>query len=120
MKPDQATIERVQQAIEKARQAGETAAEQFRQSARCDIHGRVIGPCGYAFIETNPVNTPVTGALLKLGIVRPKRGAPNYHVMLQFSFCTQSIDMDEEAAKAAARVLTEELGQKFSVRSCLD
>src|SRR5471030_1405991 len=113
MKPDQATIERVQQAIEKAVKAGKVAAEQFRQSVRCDAHGKVIGECGGAFVRTDPSNTPVTAALLKLGIVRPKYGASAYTLILRFGFRDQNIDINKEDAKAAARVLTEELGQEF-------
>lgn len=120
MKADPEILERVKRAIAAATEAGNAAAQAFFDRATKDGRGFVADASGYAFVKTYDSNTPVTKALLKLGIVRPKYGLGYYHLKLSFSIRDQSVTLQEEAASAAAKVLTEELGQEFFMSSSID
>jgi hypothetical protein len=63
----------------------------------------------------------VTAALLELRIANPNPVYGGYELSgFDFGIHEQSISLDEAAAKAAAEVLTKELGQPFYMRSRLD
>ena len=80
----------------------------------------MIDTAGDAFIHTYESHTAVTRALKELGIVGNKDGG-YYWVKLDLGFgYEQSINLDETVANAAAKVLTEELGQEFRVRTMMD
>lgn len=120
MKADAETIARVSQAIERATAASEQAARDFLNSSELkhDAHGQIVDACGYARVHTYDTGTSVTAALRSLGITDRKHGG---HYDLKgfffspghFGIREQSITLWGNAAKAAAKVLTEELGQDF-------
>ena len=112
----------VKQAIQRAEAAAKAAGDEFLNSARFDSTGFVCDACGTAFIRTNESHTAVTRALKKLGIVGNKDGyyySVNLHFDLGYPF-GQSINLEQKAAEAAAKILTQELGQEFYVRTLMD
>lgn len=108
--PSSETLDRVRSAVAKARSAAKLAAEANPSN----------GLFGFSWVVTYDAQTEVSEALLAFNHAESTgdRGYRVYEVMKDVH--SLMIDTVEAAAKAAAEVLTSELGQKFFMNSRLD
>jgi hypothetical protein len=101
-------------------QLQDTAAAELRCGRmRCTSEGHIADPCGFAYLRTYSSYSSVTAALLELKIAYAVETG-GYDLQLNFGCREQSITFNEAAARAAAAILSEELDQKFFMKSRLD
>ena len=105
-------LRRVDEAITEAKQRAHAASEAFYAQ-----HGD-CGPSGFSNVVTFDGHSEITQALLKLEHARAIGG--EYIMYGITGFPVQSIDVNEAGAKAAAKYLTETLGQPFYERTRWD
>ena len=121
VKADAETLAAVKKAVKRAEEAGRKSAEEFGRTAPRNAQGLILDTCGMAWVLTCDAHSKVTAALLELKIANPNPVYGGYELYgFDFGIHEQSISLDEVAAKAAAEVLTKELGQPFYMRSRLD
>jgi hypothetical protein len=116
---DELTVSMVRSAISEAENAAREAAEAYR--VKCWPNCDVRDTCGYAYVRTYESHSKVTAALLKVGAADPLVDSGGYELHgLHFNIREQSLQMEEAAAREAARILTERLGQRFYMWSRMD
>lgn len=101
------TYELVKKAIEDAGRIS------FEESKKKFAEIGDVGPCGWFNIVTYESNSEITQALVDLEIAH-SYGKGYYTLYGIKSYPAQSIDVDEPGSVAAAKFLTEKLGQSFS------
>lgn len=107
------TIKKVKIAIQQASEIFYKESERYHNE-----HGERL-PCGWSHVVTWDSNAEITQALVDLGFAHTYADG-YYYVDGLRGYPSQSIDVDEAGAKAAAEFLSIELGQSFSYRSKLD
>ena len=106
----------VQQAVAQAKQAAHAAAQKFFQEK---LGGRDQYACGFAWITTyEKGTTKLVRELKKHGFSKSYSGG--YQLWNPSGFACQNVDTLEAGARAAAQVLTEQLGVQFYAGSRLD
>lgn len=109
-----------EQTIEKVKQALAAASEiHYNNSKEYFEKNGDTGPCGYASVITWDSSSEITQALIDLERVDSYADG-YYHINKFKSFISQSIDVNEAGAIAAAKYLTKELAQHFSYQSRWD
>lgn len=108
--PSKETVRRVRAAVEKARAAAQKIVADRSEG----------GLFGFAWVMTYDSQSEVTQALVDLGFVNVFGGRGYQVKEVMEDVHSSMIDTLEEAARAAADILTAELGQGFYVNSMLD
>lgn len=112
LEPSEDTIQRVRTALDEANAAASRAVEEFRRDHK------LYGYFGYATVVTYQSHTEITEALIRLGAARPIGGLGyRLYGATQGASTEGLLDLEEVAARAAARTLTEILQQQFLVES---
>ncbi|WOD36943.1 hypothetical protein [Nodosilinea sp. E11] len=120
-KPSAEVLEKVKQALKEARKEAEKAAKKDRDIAPRNKDGYIADVCGFATVVTSEANTEITDALISLDYASPCDGEQYYLFKTTSGIDTeQALRVAEAAAKAAAKKLSELLGQTFSVDSRWD
>lgn len=110
--PDE-LLKKVKDAVEQA-----SAIYMKALNAHVELYGdRSL--CGWANVVFEKPNSPITEALMKLGVAN-SYAKGQYEISLRTRTDIQSIDAHESGAQAAAEFLTHSLGEVFTYKSTLD
>jgi hypothetical protein len=119
--PSTEVLEKVKQALKEAQEEAERAAKKDREIAPRNKDGYIADVCGFATVVTSEANTEITDALISLDYASPCDGECYFIYEVTSGIDTeQALRVAEAAARAAAKKLSELLGQSFSVRSRWD
>jgi hypothetical protein len=119
--PSIEVLEKVKQALKEAQSEAEKAAQKDREIAPRNKDGYITDVCGFATVVTLEANTEITDALISLNYASPCDGKYYFIYEVTSGIDTeQALRVAEAAAQAAAKKLSELLGQRFSVRSRWD
>ncbi|MGY4538932.1 hypothetical protein ACVW0P_003355 [Mucilaginibacter sp. UYNi724] len=116
VKVSEATLEKVKIAWSKASVISLQASTEFYEE---HVKGNEKGSSGFSHIITFDSNSEITQAFINLEIAESYADG-YYHLRGLDSYHSQIIDVPEAGMKAAAKFLSEELGQSFSYHSRLD
>ncbi|QNE42308.1 hypothetical protein F1C16_22045 (plasmid) [Hymenobacter sp. NBH84] len=107
-----ATLKKVKEAVEEAKRVAHAASQElFTKNGDS-------GPAGFSNLATHDGHSEITQALLQLEHATVVEGS--YLLCSITNFPVQSMDVNEAGARAAAKYLTEALGQPFYVRTVWD
>jgi hypothetical protein len=119
--PSSEVLEKVKQALKEAHEEARRAAQKDREIAPRNEDGYIADVCGFATVVTSEANTEITDALISLDYASPCDGKRYFIYEVTSDIDTeQALRVAEAAAQAAAKKLSELLGQKFSVHSRWD
>jgi hypothetical protein len=119
--PSTEILEKVKQALKEAQEEAVKAAQRDRAIAPRNKDGYIADVCGFATVVTSEANTEVTDALISLDYASPCDGECYFIYEVTSDIDTeQALRVAEAAAQAAAKKLSELLGQRFSVHSRWD
>ncbi|MDJ0682058.1 MAG: hypothetical protein QNJ18_19630 [Xenococcaceae cyanobacterium MO_167.B52] len=119
--PSNEVLEKVKQALKEAQKEAEKAAQKDREIAPRNKDGYIADICGFATVVTSEANTEITDALIGLDYASPCDGECYFIFEVTSGIDTeQALRVAEVAAQAAAKKLSELLGQRFSVHSTWD
>lgn len=119
--PSIEVLEKVKQALKEAQEEAERAAQKDREIAPRNKDGYITDVCGFATVVTSEANTEITDALISLDYASPCDGECYFIYEVTSGIDTeQALRVAQAAAQAAAKKLSELLGQGFSVRSRWD
>ena len=119
--PSAQIIQKVERAIYEAKKAAKEAAQRDRETAPRNKQGYITDVCGFASVVTYEANSEITDALIELDQAFPCDG--DFYIIGAVTLgidTEQALRVAEAAAKAAAKKLSELLGQHFSVHSSWD
>ncbi|MEA5418478.1 hypothetical protein VB712_04515 [Spirulina sp. CCNP1310] len=119
--PSSEVLEKVKKALIKAKDEAKKAAQKDKEIAPRNKNGYICDVCGFATVVTSDANTEITDALISLNYASPCDGECYFIYEVTSGIDTeQALRVAEAAAQAAARTLSELLGQHFSVNSRWD
>jgi hypothetical protein len=117
VKPTMATVTKVKKTVEEADRLSYEVSKSYYEGAKKSPEGRVLDICGFAYVVTHNPYSEITQALIELDLV--KNFGENYQLWLK-TYPEQSISIAEAGISAAAKYLTENLGQYFYCHSMWD